>query len=222
MTETPVDRLVLIPGLGTDARLFAPQKAGFPQLEIPAWIDPRRHEPLAEYACRLAATVDGSRPLVIGGVSIGGMLALEMARHLPATRVVLIASCTHPRAVNPWLRASERIARPWPAWMMHRLTVFAPLFVGQGGTVPRESRRLLVRMAREIPIDFIRWGARAVLEWPGVPDPGVPVMHIHGGRDRVLSPRRVSPTEVIPDGSHVLNLSHHGEVNRFLAAALRG
>ncbi len=217
----PSPRLVLLPGLGTDARLFGAQRAAFPALEVPDWIEPRAREPLAGYAQRLAARIDPSSPLVIGGVSLGGMLALEMARHLPARRVVLIGSCTHPRAVSPALRWVERLSRPWPTGLLERLTILAPLFVGLGGTVPREGRRLLARMAQEVPAAFIRWGARAILEWPGGPDPGVPVTHIHGGRDWVIPRGRVEPTHTIPEGSHVLNLSHPKAVNEFLRGCLR-
>jgi pimeloyl-ACP methyl ester carboxylesterase len=217
-----VTRLVLIPGLGTDARLFEVQRTAFPHLETPAWIEPRRREPLAAYARRLAASIDPSTPMVLGGVSLGGMLALEMARHLPVRRLALIGSCRSPAAVRPWLFHAERASRPWPTWLLARMTVISPLVVGLGGTIPEDSRRLLVRMTQEVPMSFIRWGGRAILSWPGCPDPGVPVSHIHGGRDWVLPLRRgVAATRIVDQGSHVLNLSHPAEVNDFLRDELQ-
>lgn len=213
--------LVLIPGLATDGRVFAPQREAFPDLIVPEWLEPRRRETLCAYAERWADQIRAPGPLVVGGLSLGGMLALELARHLPARRVVLIGSCRHPRAVNRWLHAAERLARPWPTGLMERVKKFTPAVVGRGGTIPRERRGLLAEMLQSSPADFIRWGGRALLEWPGCADCRVPVWHIHGGRDWVIPLRNVSPTRVIPEGSHVLNLSHPAEVSSFLDEATR-
>ncbi|MFZ1934503.1 MAG: thioesterase domain-containing protein, partial [Thermoguttaceae bacterium] len=77
-------QLILLPGLGADHRLLEPQRAAFPQLIVPPWIPPRKHESLPQYAERMAQTVAPPHdvPLVLGGVSFGGMLAYEMARWL--------------------------------------------------------------------------------------------------------------------------------------------
>lgn len=214
--------LILLPGLGADSRMFHPQQAAFPDAIMPAWIEPRRGETLREYAARFADSLRPrlGGPAVLAGVSMGGMVALEMARHLPALRVVLIASCRSPRAVSRLLVLSEALTRPLPSWPLDKGRVLAPLFLGAGGTVPREDRGLLVEMARELPVSFLRWAARAVLSWPGCNDPGVPVHHIHGNRDPVILLKRVKPDEVVDGGSHVLNLSHPREVNAFLSRCL--
>ncbi len=97
----------------------------------------------------------------------------------------------------------------------------APIFLGRGGVIPREHRDALVRMAKELPVGFLRWAARAVVEWDGCGEdelgPGVPVHHIHGTRDWVMPVSRVNATEVIKGGAHVLNMSHPREVNAMLA-----
>jgi pimeloyl-ACP methyl ester carboxylesterase len=74
-------------------------------------------------------------------------------------------------------------------------------------------------MARELPIPFIRWAARAIMEWPGCPNPGAPVIHIHGDRDWVIPMKRVRADRIIRGGMHVLNMSHPSEVNAFIAEA---
>jgi pimeloyl-ACP methyl ester carboxylesterase len=213
-------QLVLLPGLGADERFLCKQRDAFPDLIVPAWIEPERRESLPHYAERLAASVRLDGPCVVGGVSLGGMVALEMARHLGASGVALVASCRDPGAVNRFLRLSERLARPVPASVLSWSLVLAPLALGKGSNLPREDRKLLLTMVRETPMAFVKWGSRAVLEWPGLPDPGVPVRHIHGGADWVIRPSRARPDVIIPGGPHVLNVSHPSQVNAFLGECL--
>src|SRR5947209_3760184 len=93
--------LVLCSGMGADERLLHRQRAAFPSLHVPAWVEPESpHEALAHYAERLAATVRVGGPIVLGGVSLGGMLALEMAKHLRTEMLLLIAACHGPSIVR--------------------------------------------------------------------------------------------------------------------------
>ena len=73
-------RLVMLPPIGADARLFDRMRGTFPHLEVPRYISPRRREPLAEYAARLALTIpahaaDDPRPFYLGGSSFGAIMA---------------------------------------------------------------------------------------------------------------------------------------------------
>ncbi len=98
--------------------------------------------------------------------------------------------------------------------------VLAPVVLGRGFNLPGEDRKLLLKIVNETPLAFVKWGSRAVLEWPGLPDPGVPVRSIHGGKDWVILPSRAQPEIIVPDGPHVLNVSHPREVNALLRACL--
>ena len=97
-------QLILFPGLGADYRLLEPQLAAFPQLIVPPWIPPQKNESLPSYAARMAETLSPSHdsPLIFGGVSFGGMLAYEIARHVKPDAVVLIASCRTRKSLRPW------------------------------------------------------------------------------------------------------------------------
>lgn len=93
-------RLILIPGLGVSRLLFEPQRHHFDQeLFLPDWIAPMYTrvagkkpvpETLSDYSRRLAERWKETvlaKPEVrarywLGGVSIGGMIALEAARYL--------------------------------------------------------------------------------------------------------------------------------------------
>lgn len=223
-------RLILLPGLGVDHRFFHLQRAAFPNLEVSPWLAPEPREPLAHYAERMAAGISRQHnelPLILGGVSMGGAIALEMARHLKPACIVLIASFRHPSCVRPLLRVAERASRILPTILIKSGRSFGPAFLGRGGTVPPLERAKLAEMLLAIPPEFLRWGARAIMEWTGASDLRAEVRQIHGERDWVIPPERIQrieprvPIQLVPNGSHVLNLSHPAEVNAFLLEALQ-
>ena len=61
--------LVLVPGVGADQRMFAPQRAAFPDLMVPRWLTPHRNE--APYELRRATRRVCSRR---GAARFGRML----------------------------------------------------------------------------------------------------------------------------------------------------
>lgn len=175
-------------------------------------------ESLVAYAQRLAVDLPIGTGTVLAGSSFGGMLALEVARHAASKpkSVVLIGSCTHPRAVSRLLRAVECLAAFLPDAVIEAGKGIGVQFVGRGKGIGATERGLLTAAAREMTIPFLRHAARAILEWSGCADPGVPVRHIHGSADWVILASRVRPDVVVPGGAHVLNLGSPRAVNAFL------
>jgi pimeloyl-ACP methyl ester carboxylesterase len=210
--------MILLPGLGADARLFERQREAFPQLQVPAWIPPRKNESLPGYAARMAERISPSPnvPLILGGVSFGGMLACEMARHLKPSAVVLIASCRARESLRPCHRSLRRLLPLFPAWGWNIAKPLAgPALRLIGGLSPSE-RELLATMFKETDSRFMHWTVQAILSWHPAPLDGVPVFHIHGTRDRMIPARCVQPDALVPGGGHMINLTHAEEVNAFL------
>jgi pimeloyl-ACP methyl ester carboxylesterase len=74
--------IIMLSGMGADARVFESQIESIPQMMVPAWIDPLPIESLASYAARLADKINPGEACFVGGASFGGFVALEMIRHL--------------------------------------------------------------------------------------------------------------------------------------------
>jgi pimeloyl-ACP methyl ester carboxylesterase len=211
-------QLVLLPGLGADHRLLEPQRAAFPQLIVPKWIEPRRGESLPEYAARLAETIPPRRPLVLGGISLGGMVAYEMARHLRPDALVLIASCRSCKSIRTVFRWLRPVLSRLPAWCVHWTKPFAPLGVGILGG--RDFKGLCLQMFRDADCRFMSWVGGSILRWQPKPLEGIPVFQIHGARDRLIPSSPAQADQLIPDGGHLINLTHAEEVNRLMERAI--
>ena len=217
MNETDVP-IILLPGLNGDARVFGPQAAAFPSLTIARWLKPGESESLAAYAERLAHVLDPGRPCVIGGVSFGGVVALEMSRHLQARACLLIAST---RDVDG-LPAAVRLLRPIAA-VVPPIALTLGIRCGAASTAsaaPGFHRGL----ARLTPAEFAfrRWALQALLTWRVGRAPGCPVVQIHGQHDATFAASRTKADLILPHAGHLLTLTHADQVNNFIRSAIGG
>jgi len=225
-------RLILLPGVGADARLFIPQREAFPDLHTPGWLPHRPEESLLEYASRMAEVIrplceippspnvaggGASGPVLIGGASFGGMVAYEAARLLPVDGVAQMGSCRHPRAVRSALRAAGPFAPAVPVASLGIAKVLSPLAVEMLINLKRPQRALVARMFQDSDSHFMKWALTSILQWQPSPPPEVPVRAIHGDRDLLIDVKLVEADEVIPGGGHLINLTHADDVNAFIA-----
>jgi pimeloyl-ACP methyl ester carboxylesterase len=216
-TRNMTKRLLLIPGLGADRRLFDEQRSCAADLHVIEWTPPvALDEPLAEYAKRLAATIDTSSPFIIGGASFGGMIALEAAQHVQPDAVVLIGSCRSPSSLPSSYRFLRACSDLVPEALFGRSFAAAPLIASRFGVHSPEHRRLFIDMLRQTPPSFVRWAVRAIFGWPGIDALPVPIHHIHGEEDRIIPLQRVRPDVVVKRAGHMLNVTHPAEVNAFI------
>jgi pimeloyl-ACP methyl ester carboxylesterase len=220
LKNKPPPKMIFFPGLGADQRLFAPQRAAFPELIVPPWIAPRKGEGLAEYSARLAESLPRGEPLIVGGVSLGGMIACEVARHVRPKAVILIASCQNRAGLRVLYRGGRAF---WPL-IPPRIFKIAQLMskpaLRMFGQSSAANQKMLVAMFREMDPAFMHWAVAAILRWNPPPLAGVPVFHVHGRRDRLIPSRRISPDLLLPDGGHLINLTHAEAVNGFIHAVM--
>ncbi len=215
--------LILLPGMGGDARMFRPQLAALANATVPAWIEPQRGEGLAAYAARMARAVDPGGACFVGGSSFGGMVAVEMVRHLAAARACfLIGSIRSPREFP--LRI--RFLRPWLGRVAGRVPDLAPACAKALRLIlpPRlaTATRSMLEQLADTDRPFFRWAAMAALRWEPSPEPlAVPIAHIHGDRDRILPHRLTRPDVLVRGAGHLLSMTHAEEVNEFLRAGMQ-
>ena len=218
-----VPRLVLFSGIGIGPGLYEAQRSLPARVGAPGWIDPVADESLGTYARRMAEAIPPGTeldPLYLGGVSFGGMIALEAARVLNPRGVFLIGSCYSHRQLSAPVRLVGRLVPTMTPAMVALALLPAPMMLRFVGRPDRRQRAQLVRLVRAPHLEQIIWGGRAIMEWEfqGVPD--FPVHQIHGDRDHVVPLAAVRPDAVVPGGGHVINVTHPEAVNAFVASKM--
>jgi pimeloyl-ACP methyl ester carboxylesterase len=209
-----MQKVYFISGLGADKRIFSFLDLSFCEPVFIDWIAPLRKESLEHYASRLREQITDEHPVIVG-MSMGGMIATEMAKHDPLIKAIIIASnkssAEFPRRfrIGKWLPLYK-----WtPGWLSKRFMYVSSNWVlGPKGAA---QKKLLRQITSETDIRFSRWAIDAILHWRNnIIPPNI--IHIHGTADRVLPFRRVKADYVIKGGTHVMTLDEHEEISSIL------
>jgi pimeloyl-ACP methyl ester carboxylesterase len=174
------------------------------------------------FVAALEAENDIAEGAVFLGISFGGMAALAFAERKRAGGVALVGSCRDSRAVSPLLRVFKPWVRRMPAWMF-RVDLMPRWMAGWWfGVREPEHLDLLYAMGRKLPPARFRSINALALEFRGGEPPGITVFSVHGARDRMIAAGAERRDVVIPEGGHLIVMSHPEEVNRALRGWLLG
>lgn len=209
--------MYLLPGLGTDERLFKNLSITDTRSSVLNWPRFDAGMTLPGLARSMAQHVDPMRQHLLVGVSMGGMVAQEIAAITGPRRVVLISSWKGPQEWPSRVHIARKLG------LHHLITDPAmrltwPLKRMMLGQRDRQVDRLLYEMALSEGAKKIRTGAGAILRWKGSPWNG-PLTRIHGDNDRII-PMRFPVDHVVRGGGHVMVLDRAVEVGAALRAII--
>lgn len=211
--------LYFIPGVATDARVFA-------ALELPGydkvfleWKKPRPNESMAQYAERFAAQIDPDSNPVLIGYSFGGMMAIEIAKQLPMAAVILVSSIKHyhERPVSMALTSSFSLNRFFPAEFGKNFR-FAYTWLNDPRNQHEEE--FIKTMAKEMDPAHTDWAIDNALNWRH--DARLPrLFHIHGDEDRIFPIRYIKNCIRVKGGSHLMLLNKGPEIAAHIDAIVQ-
>jgi pimeloyl-ACP methyl ester carboxylesterase len=144
---------------------------------------------------------------IVGGSSLGGIVAAEIAKNTEVKKIILIGSTLTPQNISPILKKLSVLSEIAP---IHLIQVFA-------GKASLINKNHLLKMFSKVDSAFIKAMSKAVFEWGGNPVPQCYYSHIHGAKDLVIYPPKTGAT-IIDDGGHLIPISHEEEVAAFIKA----
>lgn len=208
-----------ISGLGADKRAFErlrlPDKFSLHYLD---WITPKRNETLNDYAKRLAASIDTSKPFALVGLSMGGMIAAAMTQFLQPYKTILISSIGCNAEFPPLLKIARttKVYKLIPESILHYPNAVAYWLFGAKS---KSEKSLMHYLISNSDPHFVKWAIGAIVNWKDCERPKQ-LFHIHGNRDKILPLKYTKPNVVIDKGSHFMVWTKAGQVSKLIEQAL--
>lgn len=214
-----IARIYFISGLGADRRVF--RKLVFPpdfELVYLDWITAENSESLEKYAERLAASIDASFPFYLVGLSMGGMIATEIARRLSPIHTFIISSAPDYMGL-PWyfkFAGALKLQKLVTVGLLKQSKYVSGTLLG-GRT--KEERILLKKLIMDSDPLFMKWAINSILCWRNIEIPSN-LTHIHGTNDKTLPIRYVKPDVIINGGTHFMIYANAPQISEILSAIL--
>ena len=214
-------KVYLIAGLGADSRLFKHIKLPIDcDAILVDWHIPDTKDTLTTYAQSIVKQYDIKDTSTVIGVSLGGMISVEIAKQVKLDKVILISSIKTDSEA-PWYFKFFRNLPVYEAipgkLMTHLGFLIKPMF----GKMAPDDLALFKSMLRNSSPIFLKWAMRAVLQWRNavaIPN----LYHIIGNKDLVFPHQNIkNPTAVIKGGTHIMVFDKAGEINALLAGILK-
>ena len=208
-----MEKIYLIGGLGVDERVFTHIHFKNYEKHIVKWIEPLPKESLAGYCKRLLVQIDSPNP-VIAGVSFGGVVANEISKLIPVSKIILISSTRSWREMPWYFRLSGKLGvhKLIPLKIAKRANrIIRWFFIGNDPT----HRQLLMEIAQGTSPTYLKWAIDAIVKWRGEEVPGA--LQVHGDKDRTFPIRNIKrPDKVINGVGHFMVVQRAKEVGEFI------
>jgi len=213
-----MSKAYLIPGLGADSRIYNNIVIdGYELIKID-WIEPAKTDTLKSYAQKLILQYNIAPISIVIGNSLGGMIAIEIAKILPVKKVILISSIKtidEAPAYFSFFRALP-VYKIIPGKLMTSMGFGIRFMFGK---MNEADNRLFIDMLENSSPKFMKWAMYALLHWDNKTILSN-VTIITGDKDKVFDYRRIGDPVIVKGGTHIMIFDRAAEINAILKGIL--
>jgi pimeloyl-ACP methyl ester carboxylesterase len=216
MSRIPV---YFMPGLAASPAIFERIKLDESIFEVflLEWEIPLKKEPLSDYAFRISKKIQHENPVLIG-VSFGGILVQEIAKHIKARKVIIISSVRSnvdfPRRMK--IGKTTKAYKLIPMKLILNIENLAKFSFGEkiNKRIKLYEKFLAVR-----DLHYLQWAVETVICWDR-DKIDEKVIHIHGDQDDVFPIKYINSCIVVKGGTHIMILNKYKWLNENLPSII--
>jgi esterase/lipase len=210
--------IYIFTGLGADERVFHKIKFdNYNAIHI-KWITPLQNESIEAYALRLTKQITSSSPILIG-LSFGGMMAVEVAKHIVTEKIILISSSKNKKEIPFYYKLAGKMR-------LHK--IIRARFLVKANKITNkifsvrssEDKKIISSMMAASDVVFLNWAIDKIVHLKNVVV-HKNLTHIHGTADRILPIRFVNADIIIKGGTHLMIMNKAEEVQQKILEAIK-
>lgn len=206
-----------ISGLGANGDIFSKLNVGdqYTICHIP-WIEPLDGESISDYSQRMSVNIDISKPFILIGLSFGGLIAQEIAKYSPPSKLILFNTIQSEDEKPFWIKINKKIRLyklfPYSLlcqtsmvdWVSRFLIFFNP------------DRPNLSKIYYFRSIGYAKWAFEQIVFWDRTYPLQTQVYHFHGSLDYLFPYWNIRRAIKVPNGGHLAVYEKAEFVNDFL------
>ncbi|SHI83038.1 Pimeloyl-ACP methyl ester carboxylesterase [Arenibacter nanhaiticus] len=192
-----------MPGMAANASIF--ENIRLPgevfELHFLEWKIPKKNESLEEYAVRMNTLVKHPNAVLVG-VSFGGILVQEMAKHIAVKKVIIISSVKLASELPRRMIFAKytKVHKLLPTGMVNNIELMAKYAFGETATKRLKLYQQYLSVRDKYYLD---WSIDQIVNWKqqGYDNK---VVHIHGEKDPVFPITYIRDCVKVKNGTHTM------------------
>lgn len=215
--------LYCISGLGADERVFSKLTIDGRELKPVQWLQPLQGETLNTYAKRLSEQITEPEPIILG-LSFGGMMAIEIAKLRPVSKIILLSSIKTSSELPAWMNLAGKssVYKLLPSRQISSIKALRALRPIQNyflGARTAEEKKIANEYRDHVDPVYLKWAIAQVLTWKNNAIPSN-LLHIHGSNDHIFPAKKIKNAHIVPGGGHFMVMDKPREIARIIQEEL--
>lgn len=206
----------MMPGMAANPTVFERIDLPNDQFKIIwlSWKIPQEGESLSEYAERMVEQVKKDEPVVLIGVSFGGILVQEMSKFIKIKRLIIISSVKTMNELPVRMKIARQtgVYKILPTGLLNYMTQIEKLPLGD---LVSKRLKLYQQYLSVNDKEYLKWAIKEMLCW-NQDEPIEGIVHIHGEDDMVFPVKNIEDCIVVPKGTHIMILMKYKWFNKHL------
>lgn len=208
--------IYLLPGQGADCRLFSKLEFDTTHYNLIclSYGTPKDNEDMADFALRIASYIDTTTAYYLVGVSLGGMVATEIAHHFNTDKTIIISSAKNKNELPFRYRFQRYI--PIYAIIPPKLLKKGALFLQPIVESDRNKyESTFISMLSSKSPEYFQASISLIVNWRREKC-SANIIHIHGTNDHTIPIKNIKDPLIIENGSHMMTLTLYKEIQKNL------
>lgn len=177
------------------------------------WFVPEKGITLSDYAKEMCSKIEHPNPVLIG-VSFGGILVQEMAKHILVRKIIIISSVKTKQELPKRMRLAKytKAHKLLPTGLVNNVEVLAKYAFGESVVKRLELYEEYLSIRDKYYLD---WSLDKIINWEQTSFADN-LVHIHGDKDPVFPIKHIKDCISVKNGTHIMIINRFKWFNEHL------
>ena len=207
-------KIYLLSGLGANSLVYERIKLEEYSINHLEWTIPKEDETIEQYAKSIADKIDDTTPVILIGLSFGGIMAQEVAKYINTEKIIIISSVKKRNELPFVFRLSSilNLHRLIPSSILKDKKWISRLMFGSSNKANIEIINKYFSVTDSV---YMKWAINTVVNWKQKTY-SKNILHIHGNKDSVFPSKNIENATFVKNGTHLMVIAKSSEVNRYI------